>query len=166
MPGEDDPALTRGFGDRGHPGVVLQGTGIGVPVRVVTELGKHPGTEDHAETGLAQIGLNVRVPAKPAPTCSANTSTCRDSSASTATNGNTRLGRHHTSSRGQLLTVQCIHDPLRGGLVAPLPTSFPQHRDHPGHGEPPALIRAGATVNTASATRPVRSSPNACSAAG
>jgi hypothetical protein len=33
-------------------------------VRVVSEFGGHPGAEDHAEAGLAQVDLNVRVPAK------------------------------------------------------------------------------------------------------
>ena len=42
--------------------VVLPGPGVGVSLRVVAELGKRPRTVDLA--GLAQMDLNVRLPAK------------------------------------------------------------------------------------------------------
>jgi hypothetical protein len=62
--GQHGPRLPGRAGDRGHPGVVLAGPGVGVAVGVITELGKHPGTEDLSEPRLAQVDLNVRVPAK------------------------------------------------------------------------------------------------------
>ena len=53
-----------GAGDRGGAGVVLAGLGVGVAVRVVAELGQHPGAEDRSQPGLAGVDLSVRVPAK------------------------------------------------------------------------------------------------------
>jgi hypothetical protein len=40
------PLLTGRAGDRAGPGVVLACLRVGVPLRVVSELGEHPGTED------------------------------------------------------------------------------------------------------------------------
>src|SRR6266540_5086815 len=63
-PGGDDLLLPRGAGDRGGGGVVLAGLAADVTVRVVAELAEHPGTEDVSQTGLGQVDLSVRVPAK------------------------------------------------------------------------------------------------------
>jgi hypothetical protein len=49
-----------GLGNRGHPGVVLAGPGVGVAARGVSELGEHPGRQDRPEPGLAQVDLSVR----------------------------------------------------------------------------------------------------------
>jgi hypothetical protein len=62
--GQHGPGLPGGAGDRGHAGVVLARSGVAVAVGIVAELGKHPGTEDLPEPGLAQVDLSVRVPAK------------------------------------------------------------------------------------------------------
>jgi hypothetical protein len=62
--GRHQAFLAGGAGDRTHAGVVLPRPGIGVTMRVVAELGQHPGTEHRAEAWLAQVDLSVRVPAK------------------------------------------------------------------------------------------------------
>ena len=69
--GQDELLLAGLAGDRAGAGVVLAGLGVGVAVGVVAELGEHPGAEDDAEAGLAEVDLSVRVLAKmggsPAP---------------------------------------------------------------------------------------------------
>src|SRR5918995_2823639 len=58
-PGQDNSFGPGGFGDGRHAGVVLPGFGVDVTLGVVTELGKHPGTEDESEAGLAAVDLSV-----------------------------------------------------------------------------------------------------------
>src|SRR5487761_1738852 len=66
-PGGDDLLLPRRAGDGGGSGVVLAGLAAGVPVRVVAELAEAPGAENQPDSGLGQVDLSVRVPAKMCP---------------------------------------------------------------------------------------------------
>jgi hypothetical protein len=62
--GQDDLLLARGSGDGAGAGVVLTGTGPVVAGGVVAELCEHPGAQDGPQSGLAEVYLSVRVPAK------------------------------------------------------------------------------------------------------
>lgn len=62
--GQHRPFQAGGAGDQSHAGVVFASLGVGTAVRVVSELGEHPGAQDRPEPGLAQVDLSVRVPAK------------------------------------------------------------------------------------------------------
>src|SRR5674476_1319635 len=64
VPGQDDFLLARGPGDGAGAGVVLAGTGPFVAGGVVAELCEHPGAQDGPQSGLAEVDLSVRVPAK------------------------------------------------------------------------------------------------------
>src|ERR1035437_3205662 len=64
VPGQDDFLLARGPGDGAGAGVVLAGTGALVASGVVAELCEHPGAQDGPQSGLAEVDLSVRVPAK------------------------------------------------------------------------------------------------------
>src|SRR5665811_1825396 len=64
VPGQDDFLLPGGPGDGAGAGVVLTGTGAVVAGGVVAELCEHPGAQDGPQSGLAEVDLSVRVPAK------------------------------------------------------------------------------------------------------
>jgi hypothetical protein len=59
--GQHDTFRPGSAGDGGRTGVVLPGTGVGVTVGVVPELGEHPGREDLPESRLGQVDLSVRM---------------------------------------------------------------------------------------------------------
>src|SRR6188472_1224188 len=48
-------------GDWAGAGIVFATPRVGVAVRVVSELGKHPGTKNGCQAGLAEVDLSVRV---------------------------------------------------------------------------------------------------------
>src|SRR5215471_5167714 len=62
--GQHEFLSSRGTRDGRGAGVVLARFGVGEAGAVISELGQHPGTEDHAEAGLAGIDLSVPVTAK------------------------------------------------------------------------------------------------------
>ncbi len=70
MASENGAGLARLASDRTGPRVVPARLGSVVPVWRVIELSQHPGRQNRPKPGLAQIDLSVRVPAKPASTCS------------------------------------------------------------------------------------------------
>ena len=61
VPGHHGFLLPGLAGDRAGGRVVLAGLRRGVAMRVVAELGQHPGAEDRSQAGLGQDDLSVRV---------------------------------------------------------------------------------------------------------
>jgi hypothetical protein len=74
--------------------------------------------------------------------------------------------RLHIGSRGQLLRFQRGPDRGCGAGEVALPAGTPQQSFDTRLGQPAAEVGFGATVSTASASRPARSVPNAAKAAG
>src|ERR1035437_1430153 len=66
-PGGDDLLLPRRAGDGAGGGIVLAGLAAGVPAGVIAELAEDPGAENRPDSGLGQVDLSVRVPAKMYP---------------------------------------------------------------------------------------------------
>jgi hypothetical protein len=143
--GQHRPGLPGGSGDRGHPGVVLTGPGVGVAVGVIAELGKHPGTEDLSEPGLAAVDLNVRVPAKTRLHLTFQhvglAGQLGDHRKQCLRGGG--VGTNHTGTGRQLLGAQPGNDVSGPGGDVALASGPPQRRADLVHAQPGALLRGG-----------------------
>src|SRR6186713_3754855 len=102
-------------GDWAGAGIVFATPRVGVAVRVVSELGKHPGTKNGCQAGLAEVDLSVRVLTKMGLDLLLQGLDLRvqgDQDRYLGTYGR-RIGGSDQLRQAQLRTAQCVLDRLR-----------------------------------------------------